>query len=524
MSRIRRLPGRRSPSGSRGFALMLVLLLIGAGVGAALLSFFSPNTLTLESDQKTADALAQVKAALIAYAVTRGGITGADRPGEFPCPDTNAPGTAFYGLQNGTCGGGAVALGRVPWRTLGIPEPKDSAGETLWYAVANPFRRNPPNAGVINSDTRGNIIVYAADGVTPLTTEAVAVIFAPGRAVGGQTRGGANQNIATNYLETSNGIDNADPAPPTGPFIAGRLRAPNNPNYNDRLLYITTREFMPAVEMRVVREIRVALEGYRANSACQCYPWADTWPRLSGSFNSDVGVNRGRFPLDAYPESWSPSGTVPPAGSIPSLPTWFGANEWQDVLYYSVGRQHTNLGGALCTFCSPSAMLSVDGNAVSALIMTPGTPGPGINRPNNTLADYLKDAQNNDGGQIDMSSVCPTPPELGSSPYVGVPPVVPASCDTYVTPTSKAVDRNRMVTFISAGVPQTCAQNAAALLPRGPCGPPPRLKPQCVTLALNLAVCSPVCAAAANVMITVPCMNTFNAKACQTAVAQLKAC
>ena len=533
---VSRVPGPR-----HGFALILVLLLLSVGLGAAIFAFINSNALQQERDRKTAEALAQTRAALIAWAVSRmpnpypppeDPTTSTVRPGEFPCPDNNAPGSAFYGAQSGTCGGASVALGRVPWRTLGIPEPKDGAGETLWYAVANPFRRNPPNSLPINSDTRGNITVFGPDGVTPLTTEAVAVIFAPGPATGGQTRGGANQTLAANYLETSNGINNADTIAPTGPFIAGRLRDPNNPTYNDRVLYITTRDFIPLVEMRVGAEIKARLEAYRSNSGCQCYPWADTWP-LSDSI-SDLGVNRGRFPLDASPESWGqPPGVATAPGVIPSLPRWFGANEWQDVIYYSVARQNASGGGLLCQFCSLSPTLTVDGQSVSALIFTPGTPrnagwrvpDPKGQATDNDLTHYLEDAQNNAGGHTAIGSECPTPPELGkATPYVPPPlvPPVPASCDQYVTPTSTVLDRDRVFTLTSPGLAQTCAQNATALLELGPCGPPPKLKAQCVALAASLAVCG--CAAAANVMITVPCMNTFNPKECQTAVAQLRAC
>ena len=37
---------------------MLLLLLLGAGIGAALFSFYSSTALTLDSDQKTAGVLA----------------------------------------------------------------------------------------------------------------------------------------------------------------------------------------------------------------------------------------------------------------------------------------------------------------------------------------------------------------------------------------------------------------------------------------------------------------------------------
>src|SRR5450756_1626195 len=118
----------------RGQALILVLLLLSVAAGAVLFSFFNSTKVTLDNDQKTADALALAKTALIGYAL-RGndGATNPQRPGEFPCPDTNNDGNA-----DGTCVAGR--LGRIPWKTLGIPEPKDGAGETLWYAVADLFR------------------------------------------------------------------------------------------------------------------------------------------------------------------------------------------------------------------------------------------------------------------------------------------------------------------------------------------------------------------------------------------------
>ncbi len=477
-----------------GFTLMLLLLLLGVGAGAALFSFFGSAKLTLENDQKTADALARAKEALIGYAL-RGsdGATNPQRPGEFPCPDTNND-----GFDDGTCVAGR--LGRIPWKTLGIPEPKDSAGETLWYAVAGPFRVSNVNSSPINSDTRGNITVFAADGTTQLTPQAVAVIFAPGQALGAQNRDAATTALcattnttiaqnrcAANYLDASVGRDNATT---NGPFIVGRLRDPGNPNYNDRVLYITTPEFMPAVEMRVAKELKTRLDGYRVNSLCQCYPWADSFASADGTSND--GVNRGRFPLTALPENWSPPVPPPPPGSIPALPSWFGANNWHNVIYYSVTRQETAGGGVLCTTCSATT-LSVDGTAgVSALLFTPGTPPTGINRPSNDLADYLRDAQNYDGAN-----------------------------DLYVTPNPnpKALDRNRITIIAST----SCTLNAEALLALVPCGQPPRLNPQCTALVANyLAACN--CAAAATQMINTPCQNTLKPGQCQSAVAVLQAC
>ncbi len=491
-----RKPGLPRALRQRGQALLLALLVLGVAGGAALFSYYRPATLTLESDQKTTDALAHAKAALIGYAISRGGISGADRPGEFPCPDFNAPATPqFYGIENGACGGTGVALGRVPWKTLGIPEPKDAAGETLWYAVATPFRRNQLGSGVINSDTRGNITVFAADGLTPLTTEAVAVIFAPGPALGGQTRGGANQTIAANYLETSSGINNADTVAPTGPFIVGRLRDPGNPTYNDRVLYITTPEFIPAVEMRVGIELKNAL------SSSQLYPWAAylninivNAANPSYSNPSVPREKRGRFPSDA---------------ELPGLPSWFTYNNWHNVIYYGVATLAAEtLLSPTCTVATvATCTLSVDGTpGVAALFFTPGTPPVAIVRPSNTLANYLEIVgavvvpQNNDHGD-----------------------------DLYVTPartTATPLDRDRITIFKGSftSSPPNCNQTATALIALAPCAQTGAndINPKCAALVANLTVCS--CFSSGLQMITMGCRNNLNPPFCQKAVVALQAC
>ena len=54
----------------RGQALILLLLLLSVAAGAVLFSFFNSTKITLENDQKTADALALAKTALIGRAAS----------------------------------------------------------------------------------------------------------------------------------------------------------------------------------------------------------------------------------------------------------------------------------------------------------------------------------------------------------------------------------------------------------------------------------------------------------------------
>ena len=285
----------------RGQALILTSLLVIVGFGALLFNSTTlvSNSIANQQSKNVEIELAKVRDALIGWSASRtppvGGVDA--RPGDLPCPDINP----LDGYEDGTCVAGA--LGRTPWKTLGIPEPKDAAGETLWYAIAGPFRKYNPSIPLttvpITSDTLGNITVYQNSTATTLTTQAAAVIFAPGAALGTQDRsttgtmactaplGTYTRNLcASNYLETWDSTNNATI---NGPFIQAQLSAA----FNDRLLVITNADLMPVVEQRVAREMMALLNGYY--DANGIYPWADL---SNGDSNgAPDGYNRGRLSL-----------------------------------------------------------------------------------------------------------------------------------------------------------------------------------------------------------------------------------
>jgi hypothetical protein len=339
------------------------------------------------------------------------------------------------GSEDGTCVAGAI--GRVPWKTLGIPEPKDGAGETLWYAIAGPFRIWTVNNDPIHSDTRGNLTVHQESTASAVTTEAIAVLFAPGMAQGTQNRDTAATALcpttgttiarnlcAANYLETAAGVNNSAT---NGPFIS----ALSSDTFNDKVMAITTADLMPIVEQRVAREVRTILQSYKAataalgyNGGAGVYPWVDC-----SNGGSDYGDNRGRFPsLTASPVNWGSSGA-------PTLPNWFvnqGATlfNWGWVIYYSVGKNYLELNGVDCTSCEAGqTFLSVDGGVVwnkeVVIIMT----GPaGASRPLNGLGSGICDqpqwaAYLDDGANNDLSD------------------------DRYVPPASTAYARDRLYTI-----------------------------------------------------------------------------
>ncbi len=371
-----------------GQALIVLLVLIIAVAIGLVFDFSRPTALAIENDNKTAQELAEAKDALIGWSVQRtpsGALPNA-RPGELPCPDANND-----GFEDGTCVAGA--LGRVPWKTLGIPEPKDGAGETLWYALAGPLRIWTVNPNQIDNDTKGNITVYSGSSSTVMTSEAVAVIFAPGAVLGSQDRSctvGVNCTATgqcttspasltpkcnpTNYLDSTGGGNNATT---NGPYISAQ---PSN-TFNDRLLVITTDSLMTPVEQRAVSEMRTLLDRYKTLSTCNCYPWA------ADNFDDD-SVNlrtRGMVPIEnALPENWGSLGiTVPP---------WMiGSDEWGKKLYYAVAPSKTD---------TPTpGTLTVDGVAGTDVVLI--TPGPaGASRPSTNLPDYLDDAENRNNDNI----------------------------------------------------------------------------------------------------------------------------
>src|SRR5262249_1597874 len=141
-------------AGQRGQAMLLSVLLLGVGVSAIVFSFVTPAKTAIESDKKTAAALKQARDALIGRAAADQTI-----PGSLPCPDTDDDGSAelFAGNQ---C---PAYLGRLPWRTLGLPDLRDGSGERLWYALSPNFR-DDSSASPLNSDTAGQL---AITGITP---------------------------------------------------------------------------------------------------------------------------------------------------------------------------------------------------------------------------------------------------------------------------------------------------------------------------------------------------------------------
>lgn len=406
----------------RGAALLLLLMLVSVGALAVFVSGLNRASQQLERDRISNEALAQAKAALIGYALTSetSSTETQPRPGNFPCPDNDAPGSTGYGIEDSTCVAGRI--GRLPWKTLGLPELQDSSGEVLWYALSGNFRRRSIASSIINSDTKGTLLVYGADGSTLLTVpgaEGIAIVFAPGASLGQDRSASSMANCPTtgttitrnrcaaNYLENySSTVGNAIT---NGPFYAGNL-----PDiFNDRLLVITTKDLMPALEPRVVKVVKTALQNYY--NANGYYPFPAKYDACGAAIcTSDASQRRGRLPRNAA--TTTPT-TVDWPGTFDL--SWLFSNQWNRVMYYAVGNSSVSGGAGTC----PAGCLSVNAvQNIAALFFMPGSPVGGVVRPTNSLSDYLEDTENRDGWQAGAN-------------------------DIYVTPTSVAHDRDRLYTI-----------------------------------------------------------------------------
>lgn len=353
-----------------------MVLLVGMATALFVYAMTDTTSIALRRDRDTAAILAQAKQALIGRAVSDD-----NRPGSLPCPDfddgsINPLNAANDGIADVLAGNDCPSyIGRLPWKTLGLPDPRDSAGERLWYALSPVFRDNTA-AGLLDTDTKGGITVYQDTVATAVTTEAVAVIFAPGATVAGQIRDAAGANNPANYLETTGGVNNAVAS---GPFIGAQPSS----TFNDKLLVMTTADVMTPVERRAAREMLALLQSYRLLSACACYPWA------SDDFDDDsvIGRTRGMVPMeDAEPHTWASLGIA--------VPTWiaYGSpnNKWGRLFYYAIAPSESADHSA--------GTLTVDGVSKNLVLITTGPAG--ASRPSINLADYVDDLENRNNDNI----------------------------------------------------------------------------------------------------------------------------
>jgi hypothetical protein len=344
-----------------GVALLGLIVFIAIVTSVFIVRSLNADTLRSRIDQRTTDALAAAREALLAYATTddvrpSGGGGGALRPGSLPCPDSDGDGAITVGppgpldITGDEC---TVYLGRVPWVRLGIPPPRDGAGEVIWYALSRQFRdagriENTQQAqpfeqgGMINPDAVGRLAL--TDQATGnVRSGLVAVLFAAGPVVAAQNRSGVS-NDPLNFLDGSNGTGGLfDGA--TG--ITTFVQAPAGPNFNDRLAAITVGEMIERAERRVLGEVSLALQDYFQQnqyvpppglfSNVQCVDWG-----VTNGCASVPGLGAGRVPATvgvagqpwALPDSLFPNRLLSSLRNAGGQALWFQAQRWREHVIY----------------------------------------------------------------------------------------------------------------------------------------------------------------------------------------------
>lgn len=427
---------------------MLVLVIaIAITISAYYLSSISIVDIQINEVKQNHDVLKQAKKALINYAITHADGMSSGDAGEFgylPCPHRNINGTTEEGIQQiPSCGArGLNAIGYLPWKTLGTGDLRDSGGNCLWYAVSSSYK-NAVYSGLINEDTNGmfqivdkNAVVMAGNNPED---RIVAIIFAPGPALGAQARAFDNTtlcgddglnpqaylegNAATNNAILAGGVDQLDQ------FIHATLTSGvNEPLYNDRFITITRDDIWQAILSRsdlqeklrnLTEALALCVREYSTKVNFVRLPWPAAMNladyRDENNY-SDVISYTGRFPYEVDDSNTAitvtglssdelfTQGNCNSLGAVPvDLMTanseyrnlW---NNWKDHFFYVVSEDFSpdNLDGS-CGNC-----IDYKGDDMAAIVIYSGSrgatqlrTGPIVSGDVNTKNDISNYIENN---------------------------------------------------------------------------------------------------------------------------------
>jgi hypothetical protein len=244
---------RTSKLSQKGAALLLLVFLL---LLISITVFINSTTgieFKAKRDIKTASVLKEAKAALLGWSVIQ------NNPGQLPCPeDTTLIGhPTEEGQAKLSCT--LPAIGRLPWRTLGLGDIRDGNNDMLWYVISNGFSSSP-----INVNTAAQL------SVNGVPNSAVAIIFSPGVPLATQSRPtptSSSPPVISQYLDLQNNING------TTLFV-------NKGSANDlidRLMVISKNDLFSLVEKRILREVRgdVTQGLVKFYSTNGFYPYAD---------------------------------------------------------------------------------------------------------------------------------------------------------------------------------------------------------------------------------------------------------
>ena len=348
------------PKHQHGALLILLVIALGVLAAAVFVSMLSSSDIQNQRDKTTAAALAEAKAALIGFAASD-----TNRPGELPCPDFDGDGqiTVANDYTGSAC---KTYIGRLPWKSLELPDLRDGYGEQLWYAVSVNFHAN--GSAKLNSDLPGQLSI---SGLSP-ASNIIAIVFSAGPPLAGQLRDATHANILSNYLEGNNALGSGN---------INYTTANVSSTFNDELMPITSDNLFPVIEKRVARELVASLQAY-AQSNGNTYPYAAP---LSGSVNCTPGNASGRIPLT---DMNCPLAT----------PSWFSANNWNNFVYYAIAPSGQML--TVGTATNIKALIITTGRRLNNTLCDVSSYGPQAARPSVNICDSLDNTENTNGDNV----------------------------------------------------------------------------------------------------------------------------
>jgi hypothetical protein len=343
------------PKKQLGLALLLMLSLLLIALTAVAITQLSLNSSAQKRQALTTKALTDTRNAIMAWALTQTTIT--HPPGTLPCPDTNRNGNA--NISGAIC---TSEFGFVPYRTLGIAEPRDGDGTPLWYGVSNAY------AGSVNLalNQLRNSSLASPLFINNNTNRIAFVVMSSGDALDSQNRGTISLATSAEFLEGLN-VNNT--------FTDySDLR---DATHNDQLLSVSEQLFWAEIEQRVLVDMAALVRQFR--TSCNRFPWAV--PFTATNTTGVVNTYQGRLPIS---NEWGASGACPTAPNF--QPQWL-RDHWGSIIYY-----------ALCKDTSPANPPTTSclnlGNSVTAkaILSAPGSPLPSLsqNRGALTLSNYLE--------------------------------------------------------------------------------------------------------------------------------------
>lgn len=292
-TRLNRYPqpnSRRSSRRENGAALLLTLLVLTLfSLGLLLQDLrhaqLSQHHARLHLDQLT---LHHAREALLGSAVSYRDTHANEVHGYLRCPELSGN----KGESASPCGSRDVSsLGRLPWKTLGLPVLRDHAGECLWYVVAGRAKNNPKTT-LLNWDTPGQFVLRdESDNILAGSNphdQPWAVIFSAGFAIDQQSRAAdadsaagecGGSKLASAYLESIDG----DGASLGSAQAITTIRLTATQDNNDRAVWLNSHDIFQRVMRR--QDFAQDIERLLNDLAACLGNWpADSLPTTSATY------------------------------------------------------------------------------------------------------------------------------------------------------------------------------------------------------------------------------------------------